>query len=229
MMVKPFTEIFESFTSVMELLRNEQFQKLLVDYERAKKVFMVGYEVQDNVSSEVLFEAEGRFGLKPEDYLIAFSEFIKKKESEIEAIAILLNKPKDWNTKALNELKQKLKENHYDDANLQKAHKIVYHKDTVDIISMVKHAAKETEPLLSPSERVNQAILKVTAGKQLNLEQQKWMEYIKEHLKQNMTLGEEDLKELPVFTDRGGFNKFKKVFADNFETIINEINIAIAA
>ena len=228
-MAKSLPEIFESFTSVMELLRNEQFQKLLVDYERAKKVFLVGYEVQDEVSSMVLFEAEGRYGLQPTDYLLAFSEFVKRKENEIAAIAILLNKPKDWNTKVLNELKQKLKESNYDEANLQKAHKIVYHKDTVDIISMVKHAAKETEPLLSPEERVNQAIQKVTTGKNLNDEQQKWMEYIKEHLKQNMTLGEEDLQELPVFADRGGLNKFKKVFPADYPQIIYDINRAIAA
>jgi type I restriction enzyme R subunit len=228
-MAKSFKEIFESFTSVMELLRDEQFQKLLVDYERAKKVFLVGYEVKDDVSSMVLFEAEGRFGLQPTDYLLAFSEFVKRKGNEIAAIGILLNKPKDWNTNALNELKQKLKENNYDEANLQKAHKIVYHKETVDIISMVKHAAKETEPLLTPDERVNLAIQKVTAGKNLNEDQQKWMEYIKEHLKQNLTLDEEDLKELPVFTDRGGLTKFKRVFADEYDKIINEINIAIAA
>ena len=228
-MAKSLPEIFESFTSVMDLLRNEQFQKLLVDYERAKKVFLVGYEVQDEVSSMILFEAEEKYGLKPEDYLLAFSEFVKRKENEIAAIGILLNKPKDWNTKALNELKQKLKESNYDVANLQKAHKIVYHKDAVDIISMVKHASKETEPLLSPDERVNQAIQKVTAGKTLNAEQQKWMEYIKEHLKQNMTLDEEDFSIVPALSDRGGLNKFKKVFADDYNKIINEINLAIAA
>lgn len=228
-MAKSFPEIFESFTSVMELLRNEQFQKLLVDYERAKKVFLVGYEVQDEVSSMILFEAEGRYGLQPSDYLLAFSEFVKRKENEITAIGILLNKPKDWNTNALNELKQKLKESNYDEANLQKAHRIVYHKDTVDIISMVKHAAKETEPLLSPDERVNQAIEKVTTGKTFNAEQQKWMEYIREHLKQNMTLDEEDFSIVPALSDRGGLNKFKKVFADDFKKFINEINLAIAA
>jgi len=172
-------EIFDSFTSIMELLRNEKFQDLLVNYERAKKTFMVGYEVEDHVESEILFEGEGRYAMKPVDYLLAFSEFIKHKENEIEAITILLNKPVNWNTKALNELRQKLKENHYDESNLQKAHKIVYHKDAVDIISMVKHAARETEPLLSPEERVNQAIQKVMEGKVLNEEQQKWMEYIK--------------------------------------------------
>ena len=85
-MAKSFPEIFESFTSVMELLRNEQFQKLLVDYERAKKVFLVGYEVQDEVSSMILFEAEGRYGLQPVDYLLAFPEFVKRKEKEMNAL-----------------------------------------------------------------------------------------------------------------------------------------------
>ena len=228
-MAKPFNEIFESFTSLMELLRNEQFQKMLVEYERAKRVFIIGYDVVDQVTSEVLFEAEGKHILRPEDYLVAFSEFIKRNENEIAAISILLNKPAEWNTKALNELKQKLKESQYEEKDLQKAHKIVYHKDTVDIISMVKHAAKETEPLLSPDERVSRAIQKVTSGKQLNEEQQKWMEYIKEHLKQNMTLDEDDLRELPVFADRGGLSRFKKIFADDYARVIDEINRAIAA
>lgn len=228
-MAKSFLQIFESFTSVMELLRNEQFQKLLVDYERAKKIFMVGYEIEDDVNSMILFEAEGRYGLQPADYLLAFSEFVKRKENEIAAISILLNKPKDWNTNALNELKQKLKENNYDEASLQKAHKIVYRKDVVDIISMVKHAAKDTEPLLSPEERVNQAIQKVIAGKSLNEEQQKWIGFIKEHLKLNLTLDEEDFGLDPVLERPGGFSTFKKVFAENYNQLIQEINRAVAA
>ena len=74
-MAKELSEIFESFSSVMELLRNEKFQDLLVNYERAKKVFLVGYEVQDEVSSNVLFDSGGNI-LKPEDYLLAFTKFI---------------------------------------------------------------------------------------------------------------------------------------------------------
>jgi len=228
-MERKFSELFESFSSIMELLRNDKFQNLLLNYERAKKVFLVGYEVEDSVSSEVLFDAQGKYGLKPEDYLIAFAEFVKQKGEEINAIAIILNKPKEWNTKALNELRKSLNENDYDEHNLQKAHRIVYHKEAIDIISMVKHAAKKSEPLLSPDERVEQAVKKVVAGKQLNDEQQKWMEYIKEHLKQNMTIDEDDLNELPVFTDRGGLTKFKRVFEINYQNLINELNLAIAA
>lgn len=227
-MAKSFNEIFESFTSVMDLLRNEKFQKLLVEYERAKKVFLIGYEVKDIVSSDILFAREGRV-LKPEDYLTAFSKFVKENENAISAISILLNRPKNWNTIALNELKIKLKENVFFEDDLLKAHKIIFHKEAVDIISMIKHAAKETEPLLSPDERVDLAIIKVTEGKVLNDEQQKWIEYIKEHLKQNLTLDIEDFKELPVFTNHGGLKMFKKVFNGEFEKIISDINSAIAA
>jgi type I restriction enzyme R subunit len=227
-MAKSFSEIFDSFSSVMELLRNDKFQDLLVNFERAKRVFLVGYEVKDVVSSELLFAREGSV-LKPEDYLLAFSTFVKENETAIEAISVLLNRPKQWNTSILNELKRTLKLNTFFEEDLVKAHKYVYHKEMVDIISMIKHASKETELLLSPDERVNLAILKVTDGIKLTEEQQKWMEYIKEHLKLNMTLDENDLKESPVFTDRGGLKVFKRVFPESYEKIIHDINTAIAA
>lgn len=227
-MSKSLSNIFESFSSVMELLRDDKFQDLLVNYERAKKVFYIGYEVMDEVSSSPLFDMYGN-ALKPEDYLLAFSKFVKENETAIDAISILLNRPKNWNTKALNELKSKLKENTFFEDYLQKAHKLVYHKEMVDIISMVKHAAKDSEPLLSPDERVSKAIEKVITGKNLNDEQLIWMSYIGEHLKQNMTLDENDLKEVPVFADRGGLKKFKMVFTGDYKKIIDEINREIAA
>ena len=45
--------------------------------------------------------------------------------------------------------------------NLQKAHEVHYHKALVDIISMIKHAAKAEEPLYTAGERVERAIEKV--------------------------------------------------------------------
>src|SRR3972149_5628725 len=43
----------KDFTNTMNLLRNEKFQDLLLNYPRAKKSFLVGYSVQDDVTSEV--------------------------------------------------------------------------------------------------------------------------------------------------------------------------------
>ena len=93
----------EDFTTTMKLLRDKKFQDLLINYPRAKRQFLIGYEVQDEVSSEKLI-----LGEKPADYLNSFMQFVKNNPEHILAIKILLEKPKDWNTSALNELREKL-------------------------------------------------------------------------------------------------------------------------
>jgi len=50
----------------------------------------------------------------------------------------------------LNGLKKNLEENTFFVDDLQKAHKLVYHREMVYIVSMVKHAAKESEPFAKP-------------------------------------------------------------------------------
>lgn len=228
-MAQGFDEIFGSFGNIMSLLRDLQFQDLLENYERAKRTFLVGYEVQDEVSSEIIFKVKEKGDLGPDDYLTAFSDFVKTKENEIEAISVVLNKPAGWNTKTLNDLRKTLTENDFPEYELRRAYKAKYQKQLVDIISMVKHAARETEPLLSPAERVERAIQRVTSGLFLTEEQSQWMGYIREHLKQNMSLGEDDLQDLPIFADRGGLARFRKVFPEINQKIITEINTAIAA
>jgi type I restriction enzyme R subunit len=66
------------FTATMQLLRNSAFQDLLVNYPRPKKVFVVGYGVEDEVASQWLIRgADGR-EYKPEDYLTAFARFVQE-------------------------------------------------------------------------------------------------------------------------------------------------------
>ena len=71
--------------------------------------------------------------------------------AEVQAIRILLDRPKDWSTAALKELKAKLAAapERFTVDFLQKAHQICYRKALADIISMVKHAAEDEEPLLN--------------------------------------------------------------------------------
>jgi type I restriction enzyme R subunit len=166
--------------------------------------------------------------LKPKDYLLQFKSHIEDNKEIVEAYKIILESPADWNTKALNELKNNLKQNGYPVAKLRKAHRIIYDKELIDIISMIKHAVSEEEPLLSINERIDRVINKVFSNIDLTLDHLKWVEHIKEHLKENLTIDEEDFKELPVFTGHGGWRKFKILFGEESKTIIKEINKAIA-
>jgi type I restriction enzyme R subunit len=115
----------EDFTEAMKLLRNPKFQKLLVEYPRAKRSFWVSYETQDEVSSRI----EERFGehATASDYLDAFSKFVQKNQDQIAAIKILLQRPKDWNPQALEQLRQTLRQNDFNETKLKEAHARVYH------------------------------------------------------------------------------------------------------
>jgi type I restriction enzyme R subunit len=220
--------IRNDFTDTMKLLRDKDFQDLLLNYERAKRQFLVGYEIQDDVSSEVMIHVGSDYQ-KPEDYLDSFARFVRENPERIEAIRIVLGRPKDWKTGALKELREKLALNKFPEKELRKAHQLVYNKSLADIISMVKHAAREEEPIYSAEERVDRALAKITAGKTLTEEQAKWLGYIREHLIENLTIDLEDFDYIPAFERHGGKAKANKVFDNKLEALIAEINFAIAA
>ncbi len=225
------TKLRIDFTGTMSLLRDSDFKGLLVNYPRAPRTFVIAYEAQDEVSSAWLVRGLDGKEYKPEDYLAAFGRFVTENPAHVEAIEILLDRPRGWNTEALDELRQKLSTTteRFTIDNLQKAHKVRYDKALVDIISMVKHAAREQEPLYTASERVQLAFENVTAGKRFTDEQQKWLERISEHLIANLSIDKEDFEVVPIFTHFGGWGRANRVFDNQLNDIIRDLNEAIAA
>ena len=63
----------------------------------------------DTVTSEWMVRDGTGKELKPADYLAAFAQFVKDNPAQIEAIRILLDRPRDWSTVALKELREKLR------------------------------------------------------------------------------------------------------------------------
>jgi type I restriction enzyme R subunit len=219
------------FTGTMTLLRNKDFQELLVTYPRPPRVFFVASETEDVVSSAWRVRGADGKEYKPDDYLAAFGEFIRQNPTPVEAVRILLGRPQEWNTAALTELRTKLlaTPQRFTPEHLQKAHEIQYHKALVDIISMVKHAADEQQPLFTASERVENAFAKITAGRTFTPEQEQWLGRIREHLRANLTIDQDDFETLPVFTRFGGWGKVSKVFGPELPQLIKQLNQAIAA
>jgi type I restriction enzyme R subunit len=220
-----------AFHDAMQLLLDTDFQTLLVSYPRPPKRFIVAEENQDTVTSEWVVRGPDGKELKPADYLAAFSQFVKDNPQHIEAIQILLDRPRDWSTVALKELREKLTRSPEKFAPdlLQKAYAVAKGKALVDIISMVKHAATETQPLFTAEERVNHAFTKLTVGKTFTPEQQKWLGRIRQHLVVNLTIEKDDFDGLPVFADFGGWGKADKDFVGQLTPLIQEINAAVAA
>ena len=224
-------ELKRNFGEAMKLLMNKDFQDLLLNYPRPPKRFFVAEESEDAVSSEWLIRDGSGDSLKPQDYLAAFCQFVKENPTHIDAISILLERPRDWSTVALKELRLKLSQTpqRFSEDLLQKAHAVAFRKALVDIISMVKHAAEEKQPLLTARERVDRAIANLTAGKTFTPDQQKWLDRIRQHLVVNLTIEEDDFDSLPIFADFGGWARANSDFRGHLSPLISALNAHVAA
>ena len=73
-------------------------------------------------------------------------------------------------------------------------------------------------------------MVEVKSDRSFNEEQEEWLALIKTHLLKNLLMEKEDVDYLPIFTREGAsWGKLNKVFDGKLETIIHEINQAIAA
>ena len=225
------TALDREFTETMTLLRDPAFQDLLVRYPRPQRTFVVAHETEDEVSSQWLIRDGAGNEYKPADYLEAFDRFVHENRDQVDAIAILLDRPQDWSTDALSELRQRFASarQRFTIPLLQKAHEAHYRKALVDVISMVKHAADDEQPLLTAEERVDRAIQRISAGRTFTDEQQAWLNRIRSHLIENLSIGREDFEDLPVFAREGGWKQADRLFRGTLASLIQHLNNAIAA
>ncbi len=215
----------QDWAGTMAVLRSEALLGFLEDYPRAKRTFIVAEQVVDLVESEYVFRtADGR-ELKPEDYLLAFEQFVRENPDRIGAIRILLERPAEFRTEHLKELRAKLaaRPERFTEPNLRRA----YHNELADIISIVRHAAK-AEPLLRADERVSRAMDRVRTGRTFTPEQEAWLELIQAHLIENLVIEKADFTAIP-FSRRGGWGPANKAFESRLEEILKRISEAMAA
>ena len=220
----------EDFKKWMTLLRDKDFQDLLENYPKAQRTFIVAPDYEDTVTSEWMVRGTDGKEYKPSDYLTVFSEFVRKNPEHIEAIRILRERPKDWSTEALQELRKKLAATpqRFTVENLQRAHNIHYQKALADIISMVKHAADEQSPLMTAKERVERVFQKVTDGNVFTEGQRKWLDRIREHLINNLSIDQDDFEYIPIFSDYGGWGPANRDFNGKLDDILKQFNEALA-
>jgi len=221
----------QSFDLTMRILRDPGFQRLLTNYPSASAPFVVAPTVIDDVNSGWLIQAGVGREYKPDDYLQAFAAFVRAHETDIQALQILLKRPTEWNPAALKQLRDALlvAPEHFSEANLRRAFRAARHRDLVDIISMVKHAAADSSPLMTAEERVNAAVARVTAGRDLTADEQQWMEYIRLHLVKNLSIDRADFEAVPVLSDHGGWGRANRVFGGQLDQLVADLNRELVA
>ncbi len=94
---------------------------------------------------------------------------------------------------------------------------------------MVKRAAIDGSPLLTAEERVSAAIDHVAGGRQLSNDQRKWLDYIRQHLVQNLTIDREDFDNVPVLANRGGWGRANRVFDGQLHELLVDVHKELIA
>jgi len=221
----------KDWTGTMRILQSKGFFDICDNYQRPLKKQIVAEGAEDTVTSEIVFRASDGSKLKPEDYLKLFEKFVRKNPDHIEALEILLNKPKDFHTEELKDLRLKLATkpddlvDKFKEQNLRRA----YNKELADIVSIIKHAAKGDE-LLTAESRIDRALAKVKANHKFSEAQEKWLGLIRRHLIANLLIEKDDIDSLPIFTRQGvNYRKLNKIFNGKLDTILQEINEAVLA
>lgn len=223
-------KIKREFIHTMQILQDPDFQKLLIDYPKAGRAGQVVTYQEDTVSSELTIRS-GLKTYKPDDYLTAFTEFVRENQDHIDALRILQTRPADWSPRALSELRETLRAapEIFTVKDLQKAHEVHYHKALIDIISMTKHAVQEQEPLYTAEERVERAFENVMAGRSFTEGQLQWLGWIRNHLIRNLSIDRDDFELIPVLRDHGGWGKANRIFDKKLNDLIKELNKAVVA
>lgn len=224
-------QLRDSFAESMKLLRDKEFQDLLVNYPRPPREFFVAEGVADYVTSEWLIKGGVGKKYKPADYIQEFSKFVRENEDKVEALRILLARPDAWGTRPLRELRTSLltAPQRFTEENLRRAFEATSHKAMADIISMVKKAAKESSPLFTAEERVQQAIDRISLGRPFTNEQVRWLDYIRQHLIANLSIDREDFDTVPVLSSQGGWGRANRVFDGRLPDIVADLNREVVA
>lgn len=179
--------------------------------------------VSDHQDTFIAMERGYGYGVKPEDYIESFKDFIQSNKNEIASLEIICTKPADLDRKSLKELKLLLDSKGFNETALNTAWKAKNMVETsADIIAFIRTLALDTE-LVPPYHRVKNAINKIKASRSWNKTQLKWIERFEKQLLAETILTKQDL-DLQPFVSEGGFKRLNDIFEEKLEPLIVKLN-----
>lgn len=161
---------------------------------------------------------------RPEDYLDAFTRFIKNSVNEVAAINLCVTKPADLTRQTLRELELTLSREGFTEQKLNTAVSQMTNQEMVaDIISLVRRFAIGS-PLVSHADRVRGAIARLKKAHRFNKQEQTWLRRIEKYLMNDSVLNADVFDSDERFLAQGGFKKVDQVFGGELFDIIVELN-----
>jgi type I restriction enzyme R subunit len=162
-------------------------------------------------------------GLKPEDYLEEFKAYITNNINNIAALKVVCTRPKELTRESLKSLKLELDRQGFTEQQLNTAWKELKNQDiAADIISFIRREAIGSV-LLSHEQRIVNAVQKLKNNHSFSKMELDWLNRIEKYLL-NETVLDKEAFESGAFKNFGGFIRINKVFKNQLEDVISELN-----
>lgn len=163
-------------------------------------------------------------GAKPEDFLSAFSSYIRENINEIAALKVVVQRPRELTRSQLRDLKLRLDYRGFSETALRQAWKETKNQDiAASIIGFIRQAALG-DPLIQYEKRVDAALDRIVSSNSWTDIQVKWLRRIGEQFTREIVVDREALDSGQFKHDAGGFARLNKVFNGQLETILADFN-----
>ena len=201
-------------------------------------------QIIDAVSKDKIINAgwDTKAKEKAQGVIASFKQFIADNKDELTALQFIYSKPygtRHLTYEAISELADAIEKppysvtkeqvwQAYEQLEQSKVKKAGAQKLLTDIISLIRFTLGKDTVLEPFQETVNRRFAdwltqQKKAGRSFTPEQMEWLQMIKEHITTSVTVTVDDL-ELTPFQERGGAIKASKVFGEQLDKILEELN-----
>lgn len=204
------------------LLAQRELLKLLQERKTNAGRLVVVSDAEDKLLSHT--RGYGKADQRPEDYLDAFSDYVRTNINEIAALQIICTRPRELTRESLKNLRLTLDREGFTTQQLNTAiSQLTNEEIAADIIGLIRRYAIGST-LISHEARIHHAVDKLKKVHRFTKQELSWIgrmeKYLMEESVLNVTVFDEDSR----FKTAGGFAKINKVFANKLESVILELN-----
>jgi type I restriction enzyme, R subunit len=227
--------------AVKAIASNPEWRKKLLQLKQSHE------QTVDTVSKDTLLQAgpSPQAAANAKTTVQSFEQFICDHKDEITALQILYSRPfkQRLKYKDIEELRNTIKRppHSLEPENVWRAYEALDKskvrasggKVLADIVSLVRFALHQEGELSPYRDKVNQRFAawlstQESNGHKFNAEQRQWLEAIRDHIADSLTIDPDDFEYVP-FAQRGGLGKALKLFGKDLQPILSELNEVLAA
>jgi type I restriction enzyme R subunit len=231
-LVKSACGLFDDSKFRNKMIDVKRQSEQIIDVVSIDRVEFAGFDKQSATKARLMVDS--------------FRKFIDGNKDELTALQIIYSKPYGQRHLTYEEIKQladairkppynltpELLWLAYEQLEKSKVKGVGPQKLLTNIVSLVRFAIGAVDVLEPFSETVNHRFNEWLAqqeksGKKFSEEQRDWLKMIKDHIATSLSIGVEDFENVP-FNQKGGAVKADKLFGQDLNKILEELNTVLA-